>query len=388
MARFFILFIYNLLLPIFFVVAFPGWLLKMAKRGGIGTGLLERFSFYKRDAEYEKQGVIYIHAVSVGEVLIALKLVKEWLRQHPKERILLVPTTATGHEVAVKQAPESVRVIYSPLDFPCVLKRVFNRFEPKQIILMESEIWPNMLNLARKRNIPVRIANGRLSPTSEKRYKQLNFLVKPLFNMIVHVCAQEPEDKPRWEGIGFEPSKVTVTGSIKFDQSGTSSIEKKSEFEEMLESFKSNNQRPVVMALSTHIGEEAWIAEALYSLRESFQLVIVPRHAERRSEVAKDIQGVGYKVVLRSQFEKPAHPIDTCFVIDSTGELRNWTASADIVIVGKSILNKDGQNPTEAIAAGVPVITGEGMRNFEPLISRLRHTDSVLTITSQERTQR
>lgn len=356
----------------------------MAKRGGIGTGLLERFSFYKRDAEYEKQGVIYIHAVSVGEVLIALKLIKEWLRQHPKERILLVPTTATGHEVAVQQAPESVRVIYSPLDFPCVLKRVFNRFEPKQIILMESEIWPNMLNHARKRDIPVCIANGRLSPTSEKRYKQLNFLVKPLFSMIDHVCAQEPEDKPRWEGIGFEPSKVTVTGSIKFDQSGASSIEKKLEFEEMLESFISNSQRPAVMALSTHIGEEAWIAEALYPLRESFQLVIVPRHAERRSEVTKDIQRAGYKVVLRSQFEKPTHPIDTCFVIDSTGELRNWTASADIVIVGKSILNKDGQNPTEAIAAGVPVITGEGMRNFEPLISRLRHTDSVLTITSQK----
>lgn len=384
MGRFFILLIYNLLLPIFFIIAFPAWLIKMAKRGGIGTGLLERFSFYKGDAEFEKSGVVYIHAVSVGEVLIALKLINEWLQQHPNERILLVPTTATGHAVAKQQAPKNVRVIYSPLDFPIILKRVFKRFAPKQIILMESEIWPNMLDLARKKNIPVRIANGRLSHTSEKRYKQLSFLVKPLFNMIDHVCAQEPEDKPRWEGIGFPSNKVTVTGSIKFDQSGASAIVSKPEFEQMLDSLQGDVKRPVVMALSTHAGEEEWIAESLFPLRNDILLVIVPRHAERRDEVKNGVNKIGYRSILRSDFMIPSNTNDTCLIVDSTGELRNWTASADIAIVGKSILGKGGQNPTEAIAAKVPVITGEHMRNFEPLISRLRNSKSVVTVSTKD----
>jgi 3-deoxy-D-manno-octulosonic-acid transferase len=148
----------------------------MAKRGGIGSGLLERFSLFKEDESSEKQGVIYIHAVSVGEVLIAIKLINEWLVQHPQERILLVPTTATGHAVAKEYASDGVRVIYSPLDFGFILRRVFRRFAPKQIILMESEIWPNMLNVARKLSIPVNIANARLSSRSEQRYLKLAFV--------------------------------------------------------------------------------------------------------------------------------------------------------------------------------------------------------------------
>jgi len=346
----------------------------MSKRGGFGTGLLERFSIFREDSLLERQGVIYIHAVSVGEVLVAIKLIKEWRIQHPGDRILLVPTTSTGHEVAVKYAPKGVRVIYSPLDFSFILKRVFKRFAPKQIILMESEIWPNMLRVAEKLSIPVNIANARLSPRSEKRYLKAGKLLEPLLGMLNHLCAQDEGDKKRWAAVGVPEEKIAVTGSVKFDQSGASKPERKPEFSEMLEGISSSKKK-VVMAISTHAGEEAWIAESLLSLRDDICMVIVPRHAERRREVRTDIENQGYKVVLRSDYQREEC---ACLVVDTTGELRDWTAHADIVIVGKSIIGKGGQNPTEAMSVSVPILCGPFMRNFEPLISQVKQVGGLI----------
>ena len=379
MRKFFILAVYNLLLPSIFIVAFPAWLIKMAKRGGIGTGLLERFGIFKETEFPEKQGGIYIHAVSVGEVLIAMKLIKEWLIQYPDDNILLVPTTATGHAVAKKFSPPGVRVIYSPLDFGFILRRVFRKFAPRQIILMESEIWPNMLHVAQKLSIPVNIANARLSPRSEKRYLKLGFILRPLLEMINKLCAQDEGDKARWESVGVPSEKIFVTGSIKFDQSGDGKPQRRNEFAEMLDGVAEGKK--IVMAISTHAGEEAWIASGIKSLADEICLVIVPRHAERRLEVMRSIIAEGYDVVLRSNYErKPG----ACFVIDSTGELRDWTAHADLAIIGKSILSKGGQNPTEAMSVLVPVITGGDMSNFEPLISQLRESGGIRIFHTKE----
>ena len=380
MKRSLVILAYNLILPFFFILSFPLWLIKMAKRGGIGSGLLERFSWFEEQAEFEKQGVVYIHAVSVGEVLIAIKLIKEWLVQYPDERILLVPTTATGNAVAKEHAPEGVRVIYSPLDFSFIVTRVFNRFQPKQIILMESEIWPNLLNVARKMKIPVSIANARLSARSEGRYQKLGFMLKPLLEMISMLCAQDEGDQQRWVNVGVDESKVVVTGSVKFDQSGAVKPQQREGFSAMLDTVGGGANVPVVMAISTHAGEEAWIAEALSSRKNDLLLVIAPRHAERRSEVKLDLEGVGYSVMLRSENLSQSD----CLIIDSTGELRDWTAHADVVIVGKSILGKGGQNPTEAMAAGVPVIVGPFMRNFEPLVSDLKSQGGVTEIITEK----
>ncbi len=380
MGKILILAVYNVLLPIFFVVAFPAWLLKMVKRGGMGTGLLERFGIFRGNNLPEKQGGIYIHAVSVGEVMIALKLIQEWLILHPEETIILVPTTATGHAVAKKLAPQSVRIIYSPLDFGFILKRVFRRFSPRQIILMESEIWPNMLRVAEKLGIPVNIANARLSVRSEQRYIKLAFILKPLLGMIHRLCAQDSGDKARWESVGILADKISVTGSIKFDQSGSGKPQLQREFSEMLDSIAEGKK--VVMAISTHAGEEAWIASGLASISDRICLVIVPRHAERREEVRRELESEGYDVVLRSKFEPRS---GACFVIDSTGELRDWTGLADVAIIGKSILGKGGQNPTEAMSVSIPVIAGNEMGNFEPLVSQLKDAGGIRTfLTKQE----
>ncbi len=380
MAKFLVLTAYNLLLPIFFIFAFPAWLIKMGKRGGFGSGLLERFSIFKEDDLLEKQGVVYVHAVSVGEVLVAIKLIKEWLVQHPSERMLLVPTTSTGHEVAKEYAPEGVRVIYSPLDFTFILKRVFKRFAPKQIILMESEIWPNMLQVAENLSIPVNVANARLSPRSEKRYLKLGKVLRPLLEMLSQLCAQDEGDKSRWSAAGVPAENITVTGSIKFDQSGAGKPQQRAEFSQMIEGVSSAKKK-VVMVISTHAGEEAWIAESLSAMKQEISLVVVPRHAERRKEVRSDLEAAGYDVVLRSEYQQSD---GACLVVDSTGELRDWTAHADLVIIGKSIIGKGGQNPTEAMAVSVPVLCGPYMRNFEPLISQVKQDGGLVEFSNQD----
>lgn len=365
--------VYNLLLPLVLIIGVGPWVLKMLKRGGFGTGLLERAGIYSDELDFEPSSVVYIHAVSVGEVLIALKLIATWLDQFPEDKIVLAPTTATGHAVALDQAPESVRVIYSPVDLPIVVGRMLDRFEPKQIVLIESEVWPNLLAMADKRWIPITVGNARLSARSERRYLKLKSLVQPIFSLFSKVGVPDVVDKQRWQNIGVPEKSIEITGSIKFDQEGAATPKLRLEFQAMLDSFGVG--RKVVMALSTHSGEEALIAASMLNM--DALCVVVPRHAERRDDVTSDLQKLGYDVILRSQFRMPDSSRKSCLVIDSTGEMRDWTAHADVAIVGKSFLGKGGQNPAEAIAAGVPVITGPNMGNFEPLITMLREVNGI-----------
>lgn len=382
-ALFWVRAIYNVLMPVLLVIGVGPWVIKMLKRGGFGTGLLERVGIYNEPLDFEPSGVVYVHAVSVGEVLIALKLIAAWQAEYPEDQFVLAPTTATGHAVARDAAPTNVRVIYSPIDFPWVVEKMLNRFEPRQIVLIESEVWPNLLAMAAKRHIPITVGNARLSARSERRYQKVGCLVKPIFALFDKVGVPEEADKQRWQSIGVPAESLVVTGSIKFDQSGAASAQKRPEFQKMIDGFGPG--RPVVMALSTHAGEEKLIAEAVQSLGSNALCVIVPRHAERRAEVKADLASLGYQVVLRSDFKVPASLGNACFVIDSTGEMRDWTALASVAVIGKSFLGKGGQNPTEAIAAGVPVITGPDMSNFEPLVSMLKKANGIVSVASADR---
>jgi 3-deoxy-D-manno-octulosonic-acid transferase len=382
MSRSLVLIIYNILLPVFFVFAFPAWLVKMWKRGGYGTGLLERFACFKTPRDQEAQGVIYVHAVSVGEVLIALKLIESWLRKYPTEKMVLAATTSTGHEVARQKAPSSVRVIYSPLDFGFLVRAVMNRFTPRQIVLIESEMWPNFLNMARQRDIPVSMVNARLSQRSERRFLKFASLVQPLFEMVSCYCVQNEGDAQRFENLGVPKEKILITGSMKFDPSDGTAPQKCDKFQQMLDSFGVG--RRVVMAASTHAGEEQLIGVAHRESGVDALYVVVPRHAERRSEVVAALESTGYEVILRSDFHPPKSSEKACLVVDSTGELRDWTAHADVMIIGKSWLGEGGQNPAEAIMARVPVVCGPSMSNFEPLITMLRDAGGVKMLKSAD----
>lgn len=380
MSRSSVLCLYNVLLPVFFIVAFPAWLFKMWRRGGFGTGLIERFGKFKTDRADEPRNVVYVHAVSVGEVLIAQKLISAWLAKFPDEKIVLAATTSTGHAVAREKSPAGVRVIYSPLDFTWVVRSVFRRFAPRQVVLIEAEAWPNLLNVARKSGVPVAMVNARLSHRSEARYHRLAGLVKPLFAMVDVIAVQDTGDARRFEKLGIDPGKIKVTGSIKFDPSGGAAPRRREEFQTQLNDFGVN--RRVVLAASTHAGEERLIGEALMRSGSDALLLVVPRHAERRASVAADLKSIGYQPVLRSDYRAPREVEKSCLVADTTGELRDWTAHADLVVIGKSWLGEGGQNPAEAIVAGVPVVCGPHMGNFEPLVTSLREAGGVKVLGS------
>jgi 3-deoxy-D-manno-octulosonic-acid transferase len=359
--------LYRLLLPLFLLLALPGWLLRMGRRGGFGSGLRERFSIYLPPPEAEPCGAVHLHAVSVGETMIAVKLVRAWQAREPGQRFVIATGTATGHAVAREAALPATRVTYAPVDFPLCVARYLARFEPSQIVLVEGEAWPRLLLACRRRGVPVRLVNARLSARSERRYRKLAGVIRPLFGMLDAVAAQEPADVARWEALGVARGRIHVTGSSKFDPGAAVLPTPRPEFARMIECFGPG--RPLLLAASTHAGEEAWLGKVARELGVLF--VVVPRHAERRAEVRADLEREGFEVVLRSAFHPPADPAKACLVIDSTGELRDWTAHATVVVIGKSILGSGGQNPAEAILARRPVLFGPHMENFEPLAGSL-----------------
>lgn len=371
--RFFLgLTIYRLLLPLLFLTAFPGWLGRMLRRGGLGTRLGERVSLYREPLEFEPCGAVHLHAVSVGEALLALKLIREWRSTEPGVRFVLATGTATGHAVATGAGLEGVRVTYAPLDFPVMVRRYLERFEPTRIVLVEGEAWPQLLLACRRRGIPVSLVNARLSPRSAARYRRFAAWVRPLFGILDAVAVQDPADAAIWQTLGVAAANIHPTGSLKIDPGSGPVPTRRPEFAAILETFAEGaHRRPVILAASTHAGEEVWLAEAIRRAAPEALPVIVPRHAERRAQVAAELDRAGFEVVLRSIHRPPARPATACLVVDTTGELRDWTAHADVVIIGKSFLSTGGQNPCEAIQAAKPVIFGPHMENFEPLVTQL-----------------
>ena len=380
MKRFIFLLLYNLLLPVFLIISIPGYLIKMKKRGGFGTGLSERFGIYSKPAKDEPKGGLYVHAVSVGEVFIALKFIREWCKTH-SEPVILATSTATGHQVARDAALPNVRPLYSPLDVPGLSGRCLKRFEPRAVVLIEAELWPNFAEACHRRRIPMVMLNARLSPRSEGRYAKVRGITRLLFERLTALGAQNENDKGRFSRIGVNPDIITAPGSIKFDVMGDAPQSLREDFRTILDALRGS--RKVVLAASTHAGEEALIATAI---REAGAFpLIVPRHAERRAQVVADLQQAGFTPLLRTAGDLPADiPVNACYVADTTGELRDWTALADAVVIGKSFLARGGQNPVEAIAARKPVITGPDMTNFADLVALLRADDAIVCCEAPE----
>ena len=380
MKRFLFLLLYNLLLPVFLVISIPGYLIKMKKRGGFGTGLSERFGIYRKPAAEEPKGGLYVHAVSVGEVFIALKFIREWSKTH-SEPVILSTSTATGHQVARDAALPNVRPLYSPLDVPGLPGRCLKRFEPKAVVLIEAELWPNFAEACHRRRIPMVMLNARLSPRSEGRYAKVRGITRLLFERLTALGAQNENDKARFARIGVNPDIITAPGSIKFDVLGDAPQNLREDFRAILDQLR--GERKVVLAASTHAGEEALIASAI---REAGACpLIVPRHAERRAQVVADLEQAGFTPLLRTTGKLPAGlPANACYVADTTGELRDWTALADAVVIGKSFLAEGGQNPVEAIAARKPVITGPDMTNFADLVALLRENEAIVCCEAGE----
>lgn len=371
---------YNLLFPIVFMALLPGALLRMWRRGNFRRNFWQRFGIYSAEVRNKlraEQGKwIWIHAVSVGEVFIALKLIRT-LREQERLPVLLSTTTTTGFAVAEERCRgQGVVVMYHPVDFWFVVCRAMDLVRPALVVLVEAEVWPNLVWQARKRGVPVALVNARLSERSEGRFRRVVALARQLFSQLDAIGLQGEEDRGRFEGLGACPERLVVTGSIKFDMASPA-VPEQSVMDSCLGVLRAmkwaDEGRPLLLGASTHAGEEALLGRVYQRLWVRFprlRMVVVPRHAERASEACGELEGLGMKVARRTQPETWGDDSGV-LVVDTTGELWAWTQLASVVFVGKSLLAKGGQNPVEAVMAGKPVVFGPNMQNFEPLAGRL-----------------
>ncbi|HEY4256537.1 MAG TPA: 3-deoxy-D-manno-octulosonic acid transferase [Candidatus Udaeobacter sp.] len=372
-------FIYNLFWPISLVFFLPGYLAKMVRRGGYREKFGQRLGIYDREvrARLSKQRSTWLHAVSVGEVNVALKLANALRRLEPDLRCVLTTTTTTGFALARKNAPRWIEVMYTPLDYWPIMRRAFSAIQPARIILVEAEIWPNLAAEAHARRIPLALVNARLSPHSERRYRQFRFFIAPTFQLLDLICVPEKEDADRWAALGASRDRIRVTGSIKYDPTFLNNAETPGD--SVATSLKdawsrSGSEHPVLFGGSTHRGEEEILATIFLRLRQQFpslRMFIAPRHVERLREIRAQLDALRLRVVLTS--EAPTrHGLNAdCLLLDTTGELQHWYSIATVVFMGKSLTAHGGQNPVEPILAGKPVVFGPHMENFATLAQTL-----------------
>jgi 3-deoxy-D-manno-octulosonic-acid transferase len=380
-------FLYNLLFPVGLLFFLPGYFVTMTRRGNYREKFGQRLGFYDDNVRRRLVGkcVTWMHAVSVGEVTVALKLASRLKQLDADFFCVLTTTTTTGFALAAKEAPDWIEVMYNPIDFWPVMRRAFAAIRPIQIILIEAEIWPNLVAQARARAIPIALANARLSPRSERRFRMFRFFVAPTFRQLDLICVPEPDDVARWHALGARESRITATGNIKYDTDELGGGRGANGF---LPALGLNHSRPVIFGGSTHAGEEEILTEIFLELRQQFPtlfLVLAPRHVERVRHLRAQLERHLLGVTLRSEINQP--PTD-CLLIDTTGELRHWYSIATVAFVGKSLTAHGGQNPVEPILAGKPVLFGPHMENFASLAQSLVRHDAAVQVENAQSLQR
>ena len=366
---FWIRLLYNLLFPVVLLVLLPGFAFRMIRRGKYRHKFWQRFGVYSEGVERKIAGTgrLWIHAVSVGEVNIALRLIQTLRESDSSMEFVLSTTTSTGFKLAATRKTPWLEPIYNPLDFLPIARRAMRLIRPRALVLVEAEVWPNCVSEAKSLGIPVILVNARLSTRSEKRFRKIRWIAAPVFNQIDTLCLQEPADEPRWRSLGVDPSKLHTTGSIKFDDSAAAPRPVK-DFRPVLESLGVPADAPVLLGGSTFEGEELLLTEVFQQLRKTHPrlfLILVPRHQERADSVAAQLSQNGLRLARRTEpgtVEKP-----DALLVDTTGELASWYRCATVVFIGKSLMACGGQNPVEAVEAGVPVVFGPNMQNFASL---------------------
>lgn len=326
-----------------------------------------------------KPGGILLHSVSVGETLAAVPLVRALRHRYPAMPITVTTMTPTGSERAASAFGKDVHHVYLPYDLPGSMKRFLDNVNPRLVIIMETELWPNMIAALHARNIPLVIANARLSERSARGYKKLGKFMQRLLQQITLIAAQNAEDGERFIGLGLKRSQLTITGSLKFDISVTPELAARA----VTLRRQWASRRPVWIATSTHDGEESIILDAHRRLLERFPnllLILVPRHPERFSTARDMAQKQGFSFTLRSSGEIPSG--STQVVIgDTMGELMLLYGIADLAFVGGSLVERGGHNPLEAAAHAIPVLMGPHTFNFKDICARLSQADGLITVT-------
>jgi len=314
-------------------------------------------------------GGVWIHAVSVGEVQAIEPLVKHLQQHWPALSLTITTSTPTGSERVRLLFGQDVFHVYYPYDLPAAVRCFLDRIQPRLLVMVETEIWPNMLRLCRERQVPTLLANGRLSARSARRYGYLRKFSRRVFGMIDGVAAQSEADARRFIDLGVPRERVRVTGSIKFDMRIPARVQEQTQVVRRVW-----GDRPVWVAASTHEGEEELVLAAhrkILAQIPSALLVLVPRHPERFERVAMLVQRLGFSLLRRSS-ERACDQQTQVFLGDTMGELPVFLGVADVAFIGGSLVKVGGHNMLEAAAQGVPVLFGPHVFNFSAIARLLR----------------
>lgn len=330
----------------------------------------ERFGFTGLEP---KPKLLWVHAVSVGEARACAPLVRALQREYPDHDVLVTCLTASGRETVKQVFGESVLLAYLPYDYPRAVRRFLEHFRPRLGVLVETEIWPNLMHACRQYGVPVVLANARMSQRSARAYRRLGALSRPAFAALAATCAQGPADARRLDMLGAP--QITVAGNLKFDI--VPDAAKAEEGRALRETLAG---RKVLLFASTREGEEARLLDAYGAQDDATLLVLVPRHQSRFAAVAALAERMGFAVARRSRGEAP-RPGRGLYLGDTMGEMAFYYTLCDVAVIGGSFEPLGGQNLIEACTAAVPVITGPHMFNFADVTRLAVRAQAALQVT-------
>jgi 3-deoxy-D-manno-octulosonic-acid transferase len=381
--------IYNLIFPLVFLCMLPYFLMRMCRRGGYRADFGQRFGIYSAElkAKLAAHEYIWVHSVSVGEILVAFSFMEAYRKAYPNARFVLTTNTSTAHKMACNRLDARDVLLYFPIDLMGIVACVLRTVNPVKLVLVECELWPNLLRMAARRGVPLCLINGRMSDNSFKGYKRIHFLTRPIMGLFESVCVQSERDAERYRELGVREERLHQLGSAKFDVARVAKNAPE-KGRAILRQLGVKDGAPVLVGGSTWPGEESLLIDAYLSLRATHPdlfLVLVPRHFERAPELLTLFEEKGVSCVCRSELTGTPVPTPDLLFVDTTGEIMNFYASADVVFVGKSFApNHGGQNPIEPAACGKPVLVGPNMENFPSVLADMLHGGALIQLMEPE----
>ncbi len=376
--------LYNLLLHLLFPAIFLRLLYRAWRAPAYAKRWGERFGFFPKP---EPKPCIWLHSVSVGESIAAAPLVKALLKEYPDHRIAVTTMTPTGSAQVKKQYGDSVFHIYAPYDYPWAVSNFLDKLKPEIAIIMETELWPNIIHQCKQRNIPTLVANARLSERSGKGYGKLGKLTRTMLSEVSLVAAQAEADGQRFIELGLPKDRMTVTGNIKFDITIPQSVHDKGKALRQQWLENKPEYTCIIVAGSTHEGEDEQLLDACKELRADCPntlLVLVPRHPERFKQVYELSLSKGEKTALYSRNDV-VETDTTVIVADVMGELLALYAAGDIAFVGGSLVPSGGHNMLEPAALALPIVTGPSVFNFADVYRMLDEAEGIITLALENK---
>lgn len=372
--------IYNLLLILLSILLLPVILIALVLVPKFRAGIWQKLGFYNIKLDENKE-TIFFHAVSVGEVNAIEALVKKTRETFPQANIVLSTTTKTGQEIANKKLSKVVdQITYFPFDYFFSVNAFLNAVKPDKIIIAETEIWPDFVYLSKRRNIPVYIVNGRLSPHSYKGYKKFSFFFKPILSLYEGIFMQTEGDVERILDVGAPKEKTKFMGNLKFD---IAPVLNNQEISDLANSLKLNGQK-MIAAASTHKGEDEIVLASYSEIKKDYpnlKLLIAPRHPERYDAVVALLKESGFSYGRRSKNDTFEN--NDIIMLDTMGELMKMFSICHFAFIGGSFSTTGGHNPLEANIWGKPVLSGDCVFNFKDIYAYLTNTKAAKLSSSQ-----